>query len=195
MNRQTIKNIVLASAAVLGIGFMTGAILWRNSWIDSLNSQLAFAESGQADTEPEKSDEETVQEQTGISLERKNADDALIDSFLEDTLTWSSRAEYDESRNKAIEHYGISADSGFLKDYMPSLDEDFDFEGKNLNLEYQSMQSYLTSAGADSYSYTACVNVAGKSPAGGQADGNMLILYTISRDGRITEINGYNSNI
>ncbi len=136
---------------------------------------------------------------TGMDSRRVAKDDGRIKDLMETAFDWDSYSEYMEARKKLQEDYGIAPDSSFMTVFMPALQQ-YEVDGKTtdiikedgLNLEYEGMTSRVMSIdSADNYRYFSIVTIKSHDKKNGEATGNVLLMYTVSPDGNISNVQAY----
>lgn len=138
-----------------------------------------------------------VTQSTGLDASRVAEDDSVAAEFIKKCLTWSSYEEYNNIRNSLISDYKLKPDSNFLTVFMPEVVNTTSPDGTNYNridvfgynLSYDGMTSYVTDISDDGkYSYFSFVTVSSKSKTKYEGTTTAAFMYTIDKDGNITNI-------
>lgn len=158
----------------------------------------------QLNADAEAVDHEVVSEVSGLDMARVQSDDIKAEAFLKKVLTWGSYEEYNSIRESLMSEYDLTDDSDFMTTFLPAIPvvEDADgnkynvidkalSSGEELNLKFVSMTSHVTGIVEDSYSYFTEVSVSSNSVNGGTAIGRCIFEYTVSEDGKLSDLHGY----
>jgi hypothetical protein len=133
---------------------------------------------------------------TGLNMQRTVTDDKVVSDFLEIVCTWDSYDEYMTARETIMRRYDLSEDSEFMSIFMPVVGNKTSPDGTNynqidtngLNMDFESVDSYVTKISADRYSYFTIVNIRSSWKNGGESIVRAAITYTIDADGELTNI-------
>lgn len=134
---------------------------------------------------------------TGLNLQRTVADDKIVSDFLDVVCTWDSYDEYMAARETIMRRYDLSEDSAFMSVFMPVVGNKTSVDGTNynqidtngLNMDFESVDSYVTSIVADEYSYFSIVKIRSSwEKNGGESIVRAAIMYTIDSDGVLSNI-------
>lgn len=189
----------VASAAIVAAGFAYGAhetsrreaaLALQREQIASMQAQL---EDVRAKTEAEQ--RAATEKASGISHEREKSDRDLAEDFLEDCASWDSYESYCECRKRAMDDYGLPADSQFLTSYMTEIvatkltdGTDYNFiDAEKLNTREYGIEDYLVSTDGDVYRHFAFVTFRTERD-GRSADSHAIMSYAVDGNGRIFDV-------
>lgn len=139
---------------------------------------------------------------TGTQTERRKADTVAINKMLNTALTWSDHASYTKARDVLLGEYGVSADSSFMKTFLPPAPVNKDSSGKSyyyidaakLNSTLGSIQTKVLSVQGTKYNYMISATVQAKSTdQKGTASNWNTVFLSIDGQGKISDISGYAS--
>lgn len=139
-----------------------------------------------------------VQATTGIDLDRKAKDDAVIKEFANKVMTWHSFDEYTEMRSEVLEKYSLSAASRFASVFLPDYGTVSDADGVEYNLidyakiscEYRGMKSIVSGINNAYYNYFVIVTCAGSRDGAGSTF-NVILTCTVDGAGSISNLEAY----
>lgn len=136
----------------------------------------------------------------GLDMNRVRTDDGLVEAFFKKIFTWSSGETYNVIRKELLERNDVH--SNFLTSIFPELKEEQTVDGTitnaidgsvygTLNMEFDTMNSYVIGIDDDVYSYFTEVSVISRVDDGTFRNGSIVVLYRVDKDGNITNLNGY----
>lgn len=143
-----------------------------------------------------------VEEATGgMELEHKDSDDQAITTLMTMALTWNGLSEYLDRRDEVMEAYGFAEDSQFMRTFMPGEQEGvrrtapsgntYDAFDKDMRSEFVSLNSTVTDAYGDVYSYFAIVDLRVASGSGAASTTSQVSLRYDMIDGKPTNLDAY----
>lgn len=195
------KYIVVILCAVLLIGVCINYVVVTNRQNDELEAQQLEIESltnqiATLNAAMNNKQNELVFTITGLNQQRVNKDDGIVSDFLKVVCTWDSYDEYMTARETIMRRYDLAEDSAFMTIFMPVVGNKVSSDGTNynqidtngLNMEFESVESYVTNIVADQYSYFSVVNIRSTWKNGGESVVHAAITYTIDSDGELTNI-------
>lgn len=138
--------------------------------------------------EAAESQKEESPQDSCVNLDRVSQDKEVSETFFKTILTWKSYEEYKRIREMLMENYAIPEQDPMMTEFMPKIDEGM-FRGENL--EYKAQDIYVTDTDGSKYSYFSIVTVSSKGKNGGTADGKIGFLYSIDKDGRISNLSAH----
>lgn len=195
---------ILTGAAIVTIA----AVGFSGFFVSKANSSLAAAEeeAAQVQTEKKKTEEEktaaqkkAVSNATGYDVSRQEKDDGVASVLFKDAATWKDNNEYIKKRAKIQKEYGFTEDSHFMTVFMPGEKQGawaVDKSGKKhfaypkAQSSFEGLKSTVTKVEGNDFSYLTRVSVKSTS-AGGQAKRTMIATYTVSKDGKISDVKVY----
>ena len=138
---------------------------------------------------------------TGIDMNRVRTDDGVAEAFLKKIFTWSSAEEYNNIRDDLANSTFVQNEN-FLSTLFPELKIEQDVEGNDtniiddniygqLNMKYDSMTSHVTEINGTTYSYFTEVIVTSEVSDGTSRIGNIVVTYSVDKDGNILNLNAY----
>lgn len=138
---------------------------------------------------------------TGIDMNRVRTDDGVAEAFLKKIFTWSSAEEYNNIRDDLVNSTFVQNEN-FLSTLFPELKIEQDVEGNDtniiddniygqLNMKYDSMTSHVTEINGTTYSYFTEVIVTSEVSDGTSRIGNIVVTYSVDKDGNILNLNAY----
>lgn len=138
---------------------------------------------------------------TGIDMNRVRTDDGVAEAFLKKIFTWSSAEEYNNIRDDLVNSTFVQNEN-FLSTLFPELKIEQDVEGNDtniiddniygqLNMKYDSMTSHVTEINGTTYSYFTEVIVTSEVGDGTSRIGNIVVTYSVDKDGNILNLNAY----
>lgn len=194
----------LAFVLLIGAGFGNAVVTSPlNDQINEASEKLSALQNRRAmlQAAANKESDRTVEEASGLNMQRKSTDDAEITPLFKLITTWSSGDQYRDARTRAMHDFNISKDSSLMSDYMPELSDFTGVDGKKTNqidvqhvsMEFSNMKSYVTDINADKYSYMTFVTVKGKTLKGDSADGTQVFTYDMNMKHQVSNIRVFNS--
>lgn len=136
----------------------------------------------------------------GIDSSRVEKDDKAAKELMETVFNWKSYDEYNTIRDTLMKKYQLSADSSFMKTFMPEIYNEV-LDGKNYNridvggynISFNNMTSYVVSVDEKTkvYEYFTIVDVTSKSENGGSIDYSLALQYKVTDSEQIMNLNGY----
>lgn len=191
---------------ILSILFIVFVFLMLFIQMNNLNTMIEQQETEISDlqgdiTEKESMNKSThesvVAQSTGLDANHVQRDNRIASELLDKCLTWSSYAEYTRIRESLIKDYNLKEDSNFLSVFMPEI-VNRELNGKNYNridvfnynLSYEGMTPYVTDISEDggTYSYFTFVTISSKDDSGYEGNAKSAFIYTIDKDGNITNL-------
>ena len=168
------------------------ALSVKRSEIAQLENQLALAKN-RTDTKTT----EFAIKNTGVDENRQHRDEGIISDFLTKVGTWNSYESYMAARDSIMSEYGLTEDSDFMKSFMPKINNRTDDAGNNynkidtfgLNVKFTDNVTYLLSI-ADDYAYLSEAYMESKDDEGGEGRTRMVLLFNITKDGKISSVYG-----
>lgn len=138
---------------------------------------------------------------TGIDMNRVRTDDGVAEAFLKKIFTWSSAEEYNNIRDDLVNSTFVQNEN-FLSTLFPELKIEQDVEDNDtniiddniygqLNMKYDSMTSHVTEINGTTYSYFTEVIVTSEVSDGTSRIGNIVVTYSVDKDGNILNLNAY----
>lgn len=138
---------------------------------------------------------------TGIDMNRVRTDDGVAEAFLKKIFTWSSAEEYNNIRDDLVNSTFVQNEN-FLSTLFPELKIEQDVEGNDtniiddniygqLNMKYDSMTSHVAEINGTTYSYFTEVIVTSEVSDGTSRIGNIVVTYSVDKDGNILNLNAY----
>lgn len=125
---------------------------------------------------------------------RKQSDDEMMADIFRYATTWSSSAEYENSRTHMMNKYvWLEDEDAFVNSFFPSV-EDMTYHrlDAGLNMKFVSMCSYLMDANDMGVcQYFAEVVTQSDGLYGGTATGRMVVTYLTYPEGRASNIMCY----
>ncbi|MDO4773314.1 MAG: hypothetical protein Q4A72_07140 [Bacillota bacterium] len=184
--------------ALIFLSFLAGSV-FASSRIEARHNEDLLAQSAmisklQAELKEKGGEEaaETKKEEppqdSGLNLDRVSQDREVSETFFKSILTWKTYEEYSRIREMLMENYAISEQDPMMAEFMPKVDESM-FRGENL--EYKAQDTYVTDIAASNYTYFSIVTVSSRGKSGGTADGKIGFLYSIDKDGRISNLSAH----
>lgn len=159
-------------------------LLTQSMMISKLQAELK-QNGGEEVAESQK--EESPQDSC-VNLDRVSQDKEVSETFFKTILTWKSYEEYKRIREMLMENYAIPEQDAMMTEFMPKIDEGM-FRGENL--EYKAQDTYVTDIAASNYTYFSIVTVSSRGKSGGTADGKIGFLYSIDKDGKISNLSAH----
>lgn len=137
---------------------------------------------------------------TGLDMDRVRTDDGIAEVFFKKIFTWSSAEDYTTIRNELMSREDVN--SNFLTTVFPELKEEQDENGESanviddsdygqLNMSYDSMISHVIGIDETTYSYFTEVTVLSEVEDGTSRIGNIVITYSVDKDGNVFDLNAY----
>lgn len=184
--------IVLIANVVSGSG-RSSTLKDQRTEITNLSNQV---ESQRASVQAGSSS--VVQQTTGIDLERKDKDDAVIREFAKLVTTWSTHDEYTAMRAEVMEKYALSESSRFATVFLPSYGSITDGAGVEHNLidynkiscSYRGMKSIVSGISGGQYSYFVIVTCAGGRD-GATSTFDVVFCCSVDGIGNISNLEAY----
>lgn len=184
--------------ALIFLSFLAGSV-FASSRIEARHNEDLLAQSAmisklQAELKEKGGEEaaETKKEEppqdSGLNLDRVSQDREVSETFFKSILTWKTYEEYSRIREMLMENYAISEQDPMMTEFMPKVDESM-FRGENL--EYKAQDTYVTDIAGSNYTYFSIVTVSSRGKSGGTADGKIGFLYSIDKDGRISNLSAH----
>lgn len=184
--------------ALIFLSFLAGSV-FASSRIEARHNEDLLAQSAmisklQAELKEKGGEEaaETKKEEppqdSGLNLDRVSQDREVSETFFKSILTWKTYEEYSRIREMLMENYAISEQDPMMAEFMPKVDESM-FRGENL--EYKAQDTYVTDIAASNYTYFSIVTVSSRGKSGETADGKIGFLYSIDKDGRISNLSAH----
>lgn len=190
---------VVIAGVFAGIGISMSIAYDKN--LEKLALQLNALEAQLEEVKADNSDASTqvVTAVTGADYERMERDGKIIESFLDEALTWSSSAEYELTRQSILKEYNLDEESSFFKIFMPpdlritqkdgTVVSYIDTHGSNCMFE--SVQSMYRGAVGTTYRYFGIVEWSAADSIGQEAVSEAIILYEVDSDGGLHNLEGY----
>lgn len=197
--------------------FCTGLILdgvWTRRLDDleaDLKSRAEIAEA-EAKRNQEASDDGTGAAQPVGPVEyvgetdpaRRAEDDRIVMDMVSHATTWSSRQEYEESRQELLRHYdwlNMNTNAEFLSSFFPPGDDLYikldgvvvgDTLADGRNITFESMVTYLLGEDPDATRhYLAEAVVQSSGQVGGTAQARVAVTYDTHSDGSVWNLKCY----
>ena len=143
-----------------------------------------------------------VEEATGgMEIDHKNDDDQTITELMKLALTWDGLGDYLDRREEVMRTYGFAEDSQFMQVFMPGEKEGVQrtapsgrtygaFE-KDMKSEFVSLNSSVTNAAGDVYSYFSIVEMRVASGSGASSTPAYVSLRYDMIDGKPGNLDAY----
>lgn len=143
-----------------------------------------------------------VEEATGgMDTDHKDEDDQTITALMKTALTWTGLSNYLDQREKVMKTYGFAEDSQFMQVFMPGEQEGvqrtapsgktYGAFDKDMKSEFVSLNSSVTSAAGDVYSYFSIVEMRVASGSGAASTTAYISLRYDMIDGKLANLDAY----
>ncbi|MET3959838.1 outer membrane murein-binding lipoprotein Lpp [Rhodococcus sp. OAS809] len=143
-----------------------------------------------------------VEEATGgMDIDHKDDDDKTITDLMKVALTWNGLSDYLDQREKVMKTYGFAADSQFMEVFMPGDTEGvrrtapsgktYEAFEKDMKSEFVSLNSSVTNAAGDVYSYFSIVEMRVASGSGAASSTAYVSLSYDMIDGKPGNLDAY----
>ena len=129
-----------------------------------------------------------------LDKQRWANDDTIINEWIAPAFNFDSADEYNANREKYIAELGT--DDDFVQNVIPpyiagytdkiSNENETISNGSDMNMSITKFKSYVDKVDGDNYSYVAVITCSSTSSGGGSGDSQMILTYTISKDGKIS---------
>lgn len=122
----------------------------------------------------------------GYDIERAYNDEIAIKDFCRVAFNFANQEDYVSHCNQLSESYKGFSNWQIATEFMPEQ-----YVGDTYELMFMQVEAYVTGVDGDVYSYTCDATVRTKSPNGGQATGEILLLVTTYGDGSFKDVKAY----
>lgn len=169
------------------------AVLSRQSnQISDLSNKIAAIEADHAAKEAASN-----MDASGFSQDRKLKDDDKMEAFMKVVTTWKSYDEYTQARDEVMKLGNLTAESTFMKNFMPDIPNTVDSAGKSINkidvggynMTFVDLDTTVTGIKTTTYSYFGLVTVSSTNPTTGTSVQSYVpVTYDVDADGNISNI-------
>lgn len=143
-----------------------------------------------------------VEEATGgMEIDHKDEDDQTITALMKTALTWNGLSDYLDRREQVMKKYGFAEDSQFMQVFMPGEQagvrrtapsgKTYEAFDKDMKSEFVSLNSSVTNAAGDVYSYFSIVEMRVASGSGATSSTAYVSLRYDMIDGKPANLDAY----
>lgn len=195
--KLTILGLLLALLIIVGIVFATTRHT-QTKKTEALQNELYDLKNKTEllESQVEANETKLVKSATGLDQERVTKDDRLTQTFLKKILTWSDGTTYNNMRKEIQTTYALDETETFMTTFLPvnvtTPDGKYNYiDTHHSNCNYESMHSYVTAIGLDSYSYFAFVTWSTADLVGNEKESTCVFQYSINTDGKLSQLSAY----
>ena len=139
---------------------------------------------------------------SGLDMNRVRTDDGIVDAFFKKIFTWSSADEYNAVRDELLQSDMLDTNNSLLTTVFPELKKEQDVDGGSsniiddsiygqLNMTYDSMTSHVIGIDDTTYFYFTEVTVLSQVDDGISNAGEIVVTYSVNKDGQSSDLNAY----
>lgn len=194
---HTLLCISFAVCFVMLIGCMIARVSYQSK-LDKANSTLVNVTNEITKLKTQGQEEKIVyvdsKSAKALDKQRWANDDTIINEWIAPAFNFDNADEYNKNREKYISELGTNDDfvKNVLTPYIHGYTDKITNEnetisnGSDMNMSITKFKSYVDKVDGDNYSYVAVITCSSTSSGGGSGDSQMILTYTISKDGKIS---------
>lgn len=194
--------VIVAVCVLLGNMIVNNVVYSRNLSEKSNQIQSLTAQIEKNRVLANQSLNDTKAKVSGLDMNRVRTDDGIAETFFTKIFTWSSAAEYNVIRDNLLQSDMLDTNNSLLTTVFPELKKEQDVDGGSsniiddsiygqLNMTYDSMTSHVIGIDDTTYFYFTEVTVLSQVDDGISNAGEIVVTYSVNKDGQISDLNAY----